>query len=876
MKILTILLSSFICISVSIGQKKSDEVQKNLIAEKVINSQWTFNYFPIESADKGYESAGYDDSKWQAISLPHTWSTFETTGELHPFIRSTSEGDNPYWWTGWGWYRKHFSINSNYSGKKVFIQFEGVQKYCKVWINGKYMGDHKGGYGSFDFDITQNIIPGKDNVIAVAVNNRQNDQFKIPPMTAGNLNVYGGIYRDVIIVLKNNLYIPMQGSASHEGGTFISTPGLSENEGIVRIRTWVKNDGPQMKNCVLQTTIFDASKKRAQVIKTTAEINPGQLYMFDQTSKPVNRPHLWSNDAPYLYEVYSEVIDGKDIVDTYSSPLGFRWFSLDNKENELYLNGKKVTLRGGTHYQEYPWLGDAIPKWIAETDYTGIAKNLNYNFICTAEFPNDKIVYNLADKLGIVIYEESPSIRNQDFSAEVQEQQMKEMIRRDRNHPSIFFWGLGRETNRAVNSKYAWAEDTSRIITAFRVTEGSAGQYVRNNPVEDLLHCNVPQQSHDTVTAQVDTRVEPSRIILTASQKNFLSDRGSVAIITADIVDIKGNHVNGAKNTLKWKITGPATFVGPTGYVSALNKESDGAWYIETPVSNVIRSTGLPGKIHITAASSGLASGSFDIEAKEIISDNSIISEPVLNNKGRQKPGKIVITVKRLDEIPPEIKQTSEELKFGVLTGTGYVKAIREYIVKNNPSVDTATIEFSSLIDIFSKHLINNNGDLIADDYNFSVDHFNNCRLIAGYINSTKLPALFKDELKEYYSNSVILQGNEKNAGDEMNWLNWIPSGGTVVFCSEIGKSNSVKGALLSNSHDLIDLIVMVYPGFVKFSPEAKQRAFEFITKMNPYVHVVTGKDQGNSGNKDRIQGNSYKAENGKLILIPLLKFISE
>ena len=127
-------------------------------------------------------------------------------------------------------------------GQKNFLEFEGVQKYCKVWINGKYLGDHKGGYGSFDFDLTDYIVAGKDNVIAVAVNNRQNDQYQIPPMAAGNFNVYGGIYRDVTMVMKDNLFIPMQGSASHEGGTFVTTPGLSEKEGVVRVQTWVKND----------------------------------------------------------------------------------------------------------------------------------------------------------------------------------------------------------------------------------------------------------------------------------------------------------------------------------------------------------------------------------------------------------------------------------------------------------------------------------------------------------------------------------------------------------------------------------------------------------------------------------------------------------
>ncbi|MDQ1296770.1 MAG: beta-galactosidase, partial [Bacteroidota bacterium] len=478
MRTVTIFLSAVLFISVSYGLKKHAGPRKSIRIEKIINSQWTFNYFPDENAEKGYESQGYNDTKWPAISIPHTWSTYETTGDIHPFIRDAAESDNTYWWTGWGWYRKHFIINESSQGQKIFLEFEGVQKYCKVWINGKYLGDHKGGYGSFDLDLTGYVAPGKDNVIAVAVNNRQKDQYQIPPMAAGNFNVYGGIYRDVKIVIKDKLYIPMQGSATHEGGTFVTTPRVSEKEGIVRVQTWVKNDYQQPKSCLLNTYIMDASGKVIQVVKSKFIINPNQLYKFDQTSKPVKNPHLWAADDPYLYKVYSEVIDGTRVTDSYTSPLGFRWFRWDYTENFLYVNGKKMIIHGGNRHQEYPWLGDAIPKWITLMDYNDMTENLNYNFMRTAHYPNDKYVYELADKFGIVIDEESPSIKNQTFSVDVQAQQMKEMIRRDRNHPSIMFWSMGNETNHAVDSKFAIAEDTTRILTARRVLDGSAGAFV--------------------------------------------------------------------------------------------------------------------------------------------------------------------------------------------------------------------------------------------------------------------------------------------------------------------------------------------------------------------------------------------------------------
>jgi hypothetical protein len=1032
MKSLTLLISLIFCFSFLSAQKKPASPIPDQRIEKIINSDWTFSYFPVQSANKGYESIITDDSKWKAISIPHTWSTYETTGELHPFIMNASESDNPYWWEGWGWYRKHFSVNQAFSDKKIFLEFEGVQKYCKVWINGIYLGDHKGGYSSFDFDITQHIKKGGDNVIAVAVNNNRKDEFRIPPMTAGNFNVYGGIYRDVTIVIKNKMYIPMQGSASHEGGTFVTTPELNEKSGVVRVRTWVKNDNAQAKNCILQTTVFDASKRMVQVIKSDANIKPGEIYMFDQTSKPIKVPHLWSVEDPYLYRVHSEVIDGKDVVDVYDSPLGFRWFRWDYVANALYVNGKKILIHGGNRHQEYPWLGDAIPKWITEMDYDDMAKNLNYNFMRTVHYPNDKYVYDLTDKLGIIIDEEVPNIKNLDFSEEVQVQQLKEMIRRDRNHPSIMFWSMGNETNKAVDSKYAIAEDTTRILTARRVNNGSQGKFAKHNDdnlhIENLLRCTIRgwynndvkalepeneqfsgteehqvnmliksdlfgrenlctwlyedhgadreylnspmlhvnpkgyvdvyrvpkyayyfwQASYATkpmvfimphfwrsqylgqkkditvfsncdkvelkvngtskgilnpddsnfhtvtfrdvtieqgtivatgtnngasVSSQVVMASDPARIALSTMQKKVPADRSAVAIITADITDSKGNHVYGASNTLRWNLSGPATLVGGPVYETDISKHHsmEGTWYMDAPVSNVIRSTGEPGEIKVTVSSSGLASATITIASEPVKRDNSIISEPVLANDGRIQVNKTVLEAKRLEEIPKEIKPTFQDVKFTLTDKAGFKKAVREYLIKNNQGIDTATVECRALINLFSSYLLNNGGQMIADDYNFNTDHYNNCRLIAGYIGATKLPAMFKEGLRNYYANSIILGGSEKDAGNEMNWLNWIPSGGTVVYYGEGAKG---QGVIITDKNELTDMIALVHPAFKTFSDDGRTRAIEFITKMNPYVHADEISEVDSNGKK--VTKITLKAEKGKPVLIPLYKFIAE
>jgi hypothetical protein len=878
MKIINIIVSLIFCITVINGQTKPATVQKNRRIEKVINSNWTFNYFPSENADNGYQAPSFNDSRWPAVSIPHTWSTYETTGELHPFILNPNESDSPYWWLGWGWYRKHFTINADYSDRKVFIEFEGVQKYCKVWLNGQYLGDHKGGHGSFDFDITSLIKQGGDNVLAVAVNNRQKDKFNIPPMAAGNFNFYGGIYRDVTIVLKDKLYIPMQGSAAHEGGTFVTTPKVSDKEALVRVQTWVKNEYPQKKSCTLKTTIYDASGRIVQVFQSTADIEPLNLHRFDQTSATIKIPHLWSPSDPYMYKVLSEVSVAAQVTDTYTSPLGIRFFKWDYKENILYVNGKKTVLQGGNRHQEYPWLGAAIPKWITMRDFADIDAILNYNFIQTSNYPNDKLVYDQADKYGIIVNEESLSIKNQKFSPEVQLQQTKEMIRRDRNHPGIMFWSFGNEPDSIVDSKSVLEEDTTRVVATGSVYVRSADE---SGTFKDILIEKGTMQVSGakdgrTISSQTIVARAPAKVILRASHQKISADRGSILIITADITDDKGNHVPGASNSVRWTVTGPAKLVGPAYYQSEINKQQHigGVWYVEMPVSNVVRSTGKPGKIRVTVSSAGLASGSVDLVAEAVIPDNAIITEPVLADEGRGTVDRATTSVSKLPPAPVELKPTVDELVFPVGSKTAYLKAVRDYMFKNNPSVDTATIEFRTLTAVFSIHLQNNGGRIIADDYNFNTDHYNSCRLITKFIPSTKLPELFKDCLKRYYAESIIKNGSEKSPVEEMNWLNWIPSGGTVVVAGDKKIATLPKGTITTDKTGLKEIISLVHAGFPSFSDEAKERALTFISKMNPYVKISEISETDSEGKKNTKV--TYTAEKGEPILIPLLKFIAE
>jgi hypothetical protein len=393
--------------------------------------------------------------------------------------------------------------------------------------------------------------------------------------------------------------------------------------------------------------------------------------------------------------------------------------------------------------------------------------------------------------------------------------------------------------------------------------------------IENAVISATGTRNGKTVVFQLPMAGDPARIVVGTVQQKISADRASVSIIQADIVDSKGNHVYGANNTLKWTVSGPAKLAGPAVWESDINKhhEMEGSWYIDAPVSNVIRSTGEPGKIKVTVSAGGLASASLEITADPVPPDNSVIVEPELKNEGRTGTERVVLQPAKLEETPQEISKTYEGIKLSASGRAGYIKAFADYALKNNPKLDTSTVEFRALSRLFAGYLSNNGGQVIADDYNFNAEHFNTCRLITSYIIATKLPQQFKDGLREHYALSLIQQGNEKNAGDEMNWLNWIPSGGTVVYYVENMKTPAPKGTIYTNKNELQDIIAVVYPDFMKFSDDGRERAIAFIDKMNPYVNAVSMSEviDGKKVTKTKII-----AEKGKPVLIPLYKFIAE
>jgi beta-galactosidase len=205
-------------------------------------------------------------------------------------------------YVGYGWYRKHFTVPASWSGKSVFLEFQAAFDQAQIYVNGKQVGQHIGGYNGFSIDITSAITTG-DNVVAVRLNNNWNAQ--LPPLT-GDHTFQGGLYRDVNVVVTDPLHVTWY-------GTWVTTPTLATNSGsssTVEIKTEVQNNRSAAVNATLKTDIVDSSGKVVTTVSSQQQIAAGATVTFDQTTPAVSSPSLWHPDHPTMYQALSYLSDG--------------------------------------------------------------------------------------------------------------------------------------------------------------------------------------------------------------------------------------------------------------------------------------------------------------------------------------------------------------------------------------------------------------------------------------------------------------------------------------------------------------------------------------------------------------------------------------
>jgi hypothetical protein len=398
------------------------------------NRDWKFQLGDYAGA----EAVKFNDVPWEDIGLPHSFST--------PYFGASR------FYTGYGWYRKHFDVTPEWSGKKLFLEFDGAFQDAEIFINGQRLAEHKGGYTGFSLDISAAVKAG-DNVVAVRLNNLWNAQLA---PRAGEHVFSGGIYRDVRLVVTELLHVTWY-------GTFITTPQVSAESGTVNVKTEIRNDGAADKNCVLQTDILDPDGKIVASSSSTQSIAAGATVTFDQTTTPITRPKLWHPDHPFLYTAASKIFDGGKIADNFQTTFGFRWFQW-TAEQGFFLNGAHFYFEGADVHQDHAGWGDAV----ADSGFfrdVKLVKDAGFQFIRGSHYPHAPAFADACDQLGILFWSENcfwgmggrspdgfwnasayPTNVADDAAFEQSvRNSLRDMIRINRNHPSIVAWSMCNE-----------------------------------------------------------------------------------------------------------------------------------------------------------------------------------------------------------------------------------------------------------------------------------------------------------------------------------------------------------------------------------------------------------------------------------------------
>lgn len=392
------------------------------------NDGWRFRL----ADDKAMASPGYDDSSWRQLNLPHDWAIEGDFSENNP--SGTGGGALP---GGVAWYRKSFTIPAADRDKMIYIDFDGVYMNSTVYINGHELGTRPYGYASFSYDITPWLKKDGENVIAVRVDNAEQP----------NSRWYSGcgIYRNVWLRAVNPVHIPLW-------GVFVEPTSVSREKAAIDIETIVDNRSGKKENLRLATSIVNATGHTVATVTTPFSLKKGESTTVKQ-NLDVTSPHLWDIDDTYLYTVKTTVLPAKsDIaIDSLLTTTGLRYFDFD-ADKGFSLNGKPMKIKGVCMHHDLGALGAAVNTRAIERQLE-ILKEMGVNAYRASHNPPAPEVLELCDRMGFIVMDETFDMWRKkktahDYSRyfpEWYERDLTDLMRRDRNHPSVMMWSIGNE-----------------------------------------------------------------------------------------------------------------------------------------------------------------------------------------------------------------------------------------------------------------------------------------------------------------------------------------------------------------------------------------------------------------------------------------------
>ena len=420
----------------------------------LLNNDWNFRF--SHQVQKGTEVR---------VDLPHTWNAQDALSGKIDYKR------------GIGNYEKNLFIRPEWKGKRLFIRFEGVNNIADVFINRRHIGEHRGGYGAFIFEITGKVEYGKENSILVRVNN--GEQLDIMPLV-GDFNFYGGIYRDVHLLITDETCISPLDYASP--GVRLIQDSVSHRYAKVRAIVDLSNGSSGNQEVELNVRLLDGQR----VVKEgTKNVNlSGNEVMQQELTFEIDQPHLWNGrQDPFLYQAEVTLFRNGQMVDRVTQPLGLRFYRIDSDKG-FFLNGKHLPLKGVCRHQDRSEVGNALRPQHHEED-AALMLEMGVNAVRLAHYPQATYFYDLLDKNGIIVWAEIPFVGPGGYNDKGfvdlpafranGKEQLKELIRQHYNHPSICVWGLFNELTELGDNPVeyikelnvlAHQEDTTRPTTS--------------------------------------------------------------------------------------------------------------------------------------------------------------------------------------------------------------------------------------------------------------------------------------------------------------------------------------------------------------------------------------------------------------------------
>lgn len=517
------------------------------------NENWQFE---LEAAGEPQEES-YDDSSWETLTLPYDWSIEQDFSTQIPTSVGALKG-------GTGWFRKHFILSENDLGKRINIDFDGVYQDCYLWVNGELVGNYPNGYIPFSFDITDYVVcDGKtENVIAVKVTNVTDSENKTSRWYSGS-----GIYRDVHITMTEPIHLAQY-------GTVIKTPNIkNEYESgkiTTEITTSVENESSEDVDVSVRSTILEYKSGEVfhgaqPVVSEPLRVEVGESTDFSQEIL-VEQPKLWSVENPNLYKMRTEIlVDGK-VVDTYDTRFGFNWSEFDSDKG-FSLNGESMKLQGVCMHHDQGALG-AVASVAAFKRQMKIMQEMGVNAIRTAHNAAAPELMRICDELGIMVFEESfdswwDGKNEKDYGKQFFSQEctypgveegttwakfdLQQIIKKDRNCPSIILWGIGNEcaetnSQKAINFTdeiMSWVKevDTEHGATMgenkYKVDWGVPENLKKVDDKLDVVGLNYGEIYYDSLHEEY-----PDWTIFGSETSSALSSRGYYSSPW-----INGNHV---------------------------------------------------------------------------------------------------------------------------------------------------------------------------------------------------------------------------------------------------------------------------------------------------------------------------------------------